>query len=124
MVTMNRGGQLGETGTGACEITRASVICNMSWPCVSRRRVTKDTIHASRGRGIGFERLELDARHVVAGGLAFDLPETRFQRMHLRACYHQIVLNGAGDAIDLFFDLGVEIAPLRLAAINLGLRGP
>ena len=80
-------------------------------------------VHRARRSEIGFQRIQLDARYVVAGRLFFRAGEARLDRPDMGASDRQIAGDRIRDAGRFLGNLALQIALLRPDRDHLGMVG-
>ena len=81
-------------------------------------------IHRAGGLGVGFHRLQLDPRHVLAARRAFGAAQARLKRRQMRFGGHHVIGGTGRQAVDFLGDLEVQVALLFLDRLHLGMQGP
>ena len=74
------------------------------------------------GGGIGFQRLQLDACHVLDPRSAFGAAQAALQRIQMRAAHHHVVGGRSRQPVHFLGDLHVQVALLLLHGLELGMQ--
>ena len=74
------------------------------------------------GGSIGFQRLQLDPRHVLDPGRAFGAAQAALQRIQVRAAHHHVVGGRGCQPVHFLGDLHVQVALLLLHRLELGMQ--